>query len=66
MTCRVLYFALSIKGKTQARFTVIVYAVCLRISCEIKRGLSSYILRVIKIKIDIESLVIISVAAQKA
>ena len=31
MTCRVLCFALSIKGKTLATFLVVVYAVCVNL-----------------------------------
>ena len=58
MTCRILCFALSIKGKTVATFL----CCCLRCVCESlvrSRGVPSYTLRVIKIKIDVESLVVV-------
>ena len=62
MTCRVLYFALSIKGKTLAMF----YCCCLCCVCESlvrSRGVYLHIyLRLSKIKIHVKSLMTVSVA----
>ena len=65
MTCRVLCFVLSIKGKTLATFLVVHYAVCVNF-CEIKRWLPSHILRVSKIQDYVKNLVINSIAALKS
>ena len=62
MTCKVLCFALSVKGKTLATF----YCCCLCCVYESlvrSRGVCLHVLRVIKIKIDVERLVIVSVVA---
>ena len=62
MTCRVLCFALSIKGKTLTTFFGCCLC-CVYESLVRSRGVCLHVLRVIKIKIDVERLVIVSVVA---
>ena len=66
MTCRVLCFALSIKGKTLATF----YCCCLCYVYESlvrSRGVCLHThLGLLRIKIHVKSLMIVSVAAQRA
>ena len=57
LTCRVLCFVLSIKGKTLATFWLSIM-LCMWIFCEIKRWLPSHILRVSKIQDYVKNLVI--------